>query len=117
MIKFIVVGDSSFSPDGNLCQPIPKTTPPNGNIGADNMVAVLGHQIAGTITNSMNFANGQLTQLGAWHFDTSTNGVEIGDPCQLNFGSFSGNYNLIVGQKVFFVPSLWLPGRGCSMKK
>ena len=113
IIKFIVVGDSALSPDGYLCQPIPNKASPNNNIGADNMVSVLAHSIAGTITNSMKFVGNQPTARGAWHFDPS--GLEIGDNCKVNFGAYSGNYNLIVNKKKFFVQSLWLPGRGCSM--
>jgi hypothetical protein len=114
VIKFIVVGDSALSQGGYLCQPIPNKASPNNNIGADNMVSVLAHSIAGTITNSMKFVGNQPTRLGAWHFDPS--GMEIGDNCKFHFGAYSGNYNLIVNQKRFFVQSLWLPGRGCSMK-
>ena len=77
------------------------------------MVSVLAHSIAGTITNSMKFVGNQPTARGAWHFDPS--GLEIGDNCKVNFGAYSGNYNLIVNKKKFFVQSLWLPGRGCSM--
>jgi hypothetical protein len=107
IIKFMVMGDPSYAGiAGEVCEEIRATDPggtANNNVGADSMVSVYAHEIANTLTNY----NGQ------WYFDS--NGMEVADPCFWKFGVYTGNSNMVVGNKRFLVQQMWVPILGCVM--
>eukprot|EP01037_Dinobryon_pediforme_P042706 gene42706-53263_t len=95
VVKLLLVGDPGTVPKGGgaACEAIRDGSPTaNGNLGADNMATVYGHELAETVTDS----------LGAWYFDTYTDdgydGTKIiekcADACVSKFGSnLVGNSN------------------------
>eukprot|EP00597_Dinobryon_sp_UTEXLB2267_P004760 CAMPEP_0170076792 /NCGR_PEP_ID=MMETSP0019_2-20121128/13728_1 /TAXON_ID=98059 /ORGANISM="Dinobryon sp., Strain UTEXLB2267" /LENGTH=244 /DNA_ID=CAMNT_0010288713 /DNA_START=344 /DNA_END=1078 /DNA_ORIENTATION=- len=101
-IKFAVVGDPSYAGvKGEGCEEIIISGTANGNLGADSMVTVYAHEIAETITN---YAN-------AWYFNS--NQFENADACSWDFGDYTGNSNVVLGNKKFLVQRMWVPTKGC----
>ena len=111
------MGDPGTVPKGGgaACEAIRDGSPTaNGNLGADNMATVYGHELAETVTDS----------LGAWYFDTYTDDgydgtniiEECADACVWKFGSnLVGNSNVRFGQKSFLVQQIWVPHYGCRL--
>ena len=105
-MKVIVMGDISFSPASqrmacmsNQGNPIT----PNNNVGGDNLVNYYAHDLANVMTDAY----------GAWEDNQTYRAVA--DYCSWNFGSFSGNSNIRLGNKYFLIQQLWKNGYGCTM--
>ena len=103
VIKYNVIGDPSTAPyNGASCYAkFPPTA--NGNLGADSMVSIYGHELFEQITDYDQ----------AWYFDA--NGYECADSCNWDYGTYTGNSNIVVGSMNFLVQRVWLPGYGCTV--
>mmetsp|Transcript_29115 Transcript_29115/g.41536 ORF Transcript_29115/g.41536 Transcript_29115/m.41536 type:complete len:192 (-) Transcript_29115:176-751(-) len=102
MIKFMVVGYPSYSVYEGNCEILSYGTA-NNNVSADSMVSMYANLIANTITDYNR----------AWFFELDQ--MEAADACNWDFGYFTNNSNLVVGDKKFLMQQMWVPRKGCVM--
>lgn len=131
VVRYAVIGDPSTvarGQDGAVCEPIYGIggQPPagsssagtqskgrsarvtaNGNLGGDSMLVSYAQQLANIVTDFQ----------GAWYSDQD--GSEAGSACWRRGGAVaaSSSWNIQLKDKRFLVPSLWQPGRGCTLVK
>lgn len=85
----------------------------NGNLGADSIATMYAHELVEVVTN----------YLGAWYFDAGSvsdsgsalESYENADACVWDFGTYTGNSNVVFGDKKFLIQQNWVPYYGCRM--
>lgn len=98
MYKYSWVGDASTQCPYSCGV---QTTSPNGDFGADNMISVIAHELAETVSDPL---------LNAW-FDSG--GDENADKCAWNFGttyttSNGAKANVNIASKDYLIQQNWL---------
>jgi len=98
IIKYAFIGNPSRCPASCAAQ---TAKSPNGDIGADGMVSIIGHELSESATDP----------LGTTWYDSQSN--ENADKCAWTFGNNLGTapngskYNVQLGQRKFLIQQNW----------
>jgi hypothetical protein len=103
-VKFAFVGNPERCPSACMAS-TNRAASPNGNLGADGMASIIGHELEEAVTDP---------DLNAWY---DNRGYENADKCAWTFGTTyaaagGGQANMKLGARDFLVQRNWVPLNG-----